>query len=198
MADISISRKSAKKALKADRSRSGNESAIRAMRADFQTAGGGDEEARPKKRLRKLILLIVALLAVGGIAGSVWLFLLQPPESEGEVVAAEPDVFPKTYIPTEPVHIAFVQRDGVRRRLIVFLTLEVEQRGRNASRVHQALPKLQEAFWRNLNAEPLPGAETGAIELTAVKERIRAESEKVLGPDVVTDVLIRDARLVRG
>jgi len=102
------------------------------------------------------------------------------------------------YIKIDPVHIAFTREDGRQRQLIVMFTLEVEERGSNVIDVHEALPRLQEAFWHSLHATPLPGAERGAIELTAVKDRILAETDRLLGHDVVFDVLIRDARNVAG
>lgn len=198
MADINISKKARKKTgKKGKKSRKDDEAAIRSMRADFKNGDGDDE--KPKKSFKTLILALFALILVGAGAGGAWIFLLQPPEEEVAEVVEEPEeVFPKTYIQTEPVHIAFRRGDGRQRRLIVFLTLEVEQKEQNVSNVHQALPRLQEAFWRALNAEPLPGASRDAIELEAVKERVRAASDAVLGPDIVHDVLIRDARSIAG
>ncbi|MEK9661631.1 MAG: hypothetical protein VW644_07855 [Alphaproteobacteria bacterium] len=194
---MSISKKAKKKAGKG--SRKDNEEAIRNMRADFQIVSS-DSDSKPKKSFKTLILVAVVLIVVGAGAGGVWMFLLHPPAEEvAEPVAEPPDeVFAKIYIKTDPVHIAFQRSDGRRRRLIVFLTLEVEQKDNNVSEVNQALPRLQEAYWRTLNAEPLPGAERDAIALDIVKQRVRAVSEEVLGPDIVHDVLISDARSIAG
>ena len=110
----------------------------------------------------------------------------------------EPEVFPKAYIEPAPVHISFRQADGSRRRMIVYLLLEVEQRDGYVAQVRKALPRLQEAYWRILNDQPLPGAESGSIELTDVKDRLLDASENLLGPHIVNNVLIQDARTIRG
>lgn len=199
MADIGISKKAKKKAKKADKddsNRAKSEAAIREMREDFQ--GYSEDEAPKKGGTKKLVLLAVVLLLVGGGAGGAWMFLLQPAdEAEPEVVEVETEVFPKAYLEPEPVHITFHQ-NGRRRRLIVYLKLVVEQREGHVVQVKQAMPRLQEAFWRTLNGAPLKGSDSGAIELSDVKERVLAASEKVLGPHIVNDVLIRDARVIRG
>ena len=196
MAGTSTSGKAKKKAAKGKGSRKDNESAIKSMREEFQA---GDTAQKPKKSFKTLILVVVALLLVGGGAGGAWVFLLQPAEEPVEVVEEAPPVeYPKSYVPADAVHVPFVQQDGSRRRLIVYLTLEVEDRERNVANVQEAMPRLQEAFWRTLNGEPLPGADTGVIELTAVKERVREASAHILGDDVVRDVLIRNFRVVRG
>jgi flagellar basal body-associated protein FliL len=194
MADISISRKNRGKA-KTDGSRSGNVAAINSMRAEFMS---GDGEPAPRKGFTKIILLVAALLVLGAGGAGAWLFLLQPSEEAVAEVAAAPTDFPKTYIPTDPVFVSYVQQNGRRRQLVVFLTLEVTMHDSNVADVRKALPRLQEAFWRTLNSDALPGASDGAVELTAIKERVHAEADRLLGPHVVHDVLIRNVRQVSG
>lgn len=197
MTDISISKKAKKKAAKNTGSRTDGLEAIRAMRAEFHTDDTAAEE-KPKKGLKKLILAGFALLVIGAGAGGAWYFLMQPPQEEAEIVEAPVGDFPKSYIRASAVHISYQTSGGKRRRLVVYLSLEVEQRDDNPSDVKQALPRLQEAFWRTLNAAPLPGAERGAIDLAAVKARVLVAAEEVLGPNIVQDILIRDARTVNG
>ncbi len=202
MADTDISMESEEKATAGETSRPGDEQSIRSMQANFQVVtkddSEPDESGEPKKSHKKVILLLVALLTVGAAGGGAWMFLLQPPEAEAEIVEAAPEIFPRSYIRADPVHIAFEQTDGRHRQLVVYLVLEVEQRDGHVAKVQSAMPRLQEAYWRVLNGDPLPGASTGAIELTTVKDRVLAESEKLLGPKVVNDILIRKARAIRG
>jgi flagellar basal body-associated protein FliL len=142
------------KAAKGKATRAESEEAILAMASKFKLAGG--DVAAPKKSFKMLIFVAIALIVVGAGAGGAWMFLMQPPDAEAEAVEAPPEVFAKAYVQTDAVHIGFTDRNGGRRRLVVFLTLEVEQRGRNVADVQQAMPRLQEAFWRSLNGEPLP------------------------------------------
>lgn len=181
------------------KNRAKHEQSIKDMRADFQASLVDDPDSDiGKKRFLKPLILLAALLVVAAAGGGAWFFLFQPQDAEPIVTEAKVEAFPKVYIRVEPVHIAFVQNDGRKRRLIVDLTLEVVQRDDNVAQVQQAMPKLLEAYWRSLNAAPLQGADIGAIELADVKERVRRESEKLLGGRLVSNVLIADARMIRG
>ena len=179
--------------------RAKDEQSIKDMRANFQAnLEGVPDSGSGKKRYVKPLILLAALLLIGAGGGGAWFFFFQPQDEEPAVTEVKVENFPKVYISVEPVHIAFVQDDGRRQRLVVNLTLEVVQRDDNVAQVQHAMPKLQEAYWRSLNAAPLKGADIGAIELADVKERIRRESEKLLGGSFVSDVLIVDARMIRG
>ncbi|MGB0627438.1 MAG: hypothetical protein ACPGQ5_12805, partial [Alphaproteobacteria bacterium] len=58
--------------------------------------------------------------------------------------------------------------------------------------VRALMPRLREAYVRALTSRPFPGVEDGSIETVYLKNRVRAENNRVLGLGVVNNVLVRD------
>ena len=188
MADTDISK---------GKSRADSEAAIRAMRA------GEDPDAGkpPKKGKKKLLLMmLVILLAAGG--GAAYKFVLakddtmlaEVPDPEPEVVEADQLV----YIDLAPLFVPFETNDGGRHKIVVVLSLEVGRRDNGDKRVWALLPKLRESYVRALTSRPFPRAEEGSIKTVYLKNRIRAENNRILGTGVVNDVLVRDIRVLPG
>jgi flagellar basal body-associated protein FliL len=160
------------------------------------------EEAAPKKKGRgKLIIFaLIGLLVLGGAGGAAFVFLAG---SDGEVVAEdEPPVIEKprelTYIDLEPIFIQVATGKGVLQNLVVELALEVELGNADVIRVRAEMPRLYEAYLRSLTDRPLPGADSGDIEPTHIKNRIRAENLRLLGPGVVYDVVLKNMWVTEG
>ena len=95
-----------------------------------------------------------------------------------------------TYIEVEPIFIQVETGKGVLQNVVIALSLEVELGNSDATRVKNEMPRLYEAYLRTLTARPLPGAENGNVEITHIKNRIRAENLRLLGPGVVDDVIL--------
>ncbi len=83
-------------------------------------------------------------------------------------------------------------RSGKSSNVVVTLSLEVEEGGEHQVQVERALPRLYEAYLRTLTKEPLPGAEDGKVVVAHIKNRIRAENLRLLGPGVVHDVVLKN------
>lgn len=170
-----------------EKSREENLADIAAMRAG-RTAGG-PRSGRPLK-----LLILAAVLLIAGAAA--WFFLLREPEQ-----AVEEDFVPKvveeptrlSYVKLEPMFIPLEAKDGRRMRLIVTLALEIAEDGTREVRVRGILPRLHEAYLRALSSRPLPRTEDGRIEAVHIKNRVRAENLRILGPDVVHDVVVLNA-----
>lgn len=162
---------------------------------------GGKDVAPKKKGRRKLILFgLIGLLVLGGAGGGAFVFLIG---GEGELVAEdEPPVIEKppelTYIDLEPIFIQVETGNGVLQNVVVELALEVELGNADAARVKAEMPRLYEAYLRTLTDRPLPGADSGDVEPTHIKNRIRAENLRLLGPGVVYDVVLKNMWVTKG
>jgi hypothetical protein len=100
------------------------------------------------------------------------------------------------FIPVDRITVA-VFRDGeVAQHLIFILKLEITDR--NASGVViEKMPRLTDAFMRDLHAlASAPSAAQDGLDMVQAKRRLLASSVRVLGPNVVRDVLI-DRSIVR-
>ena len=78
-----------------------------------------------------------------------------------------------------------------RRNISMLLTLEVPGEG-NDQLVARKKRQLRDAFLRTLNDPPLVRSARDRVDLEDVKARIIKACAKVLGPDVVGQVLIRN------
>ena len=160
-------------------------------------AEDGDETGEGKKPAksgrRKLILFaLIGLLVVGATGGGAFVFLFKKDiqvadEDEPRVIEAPRRL---TYIEVEPIFIQVETGKGVLQNVVVALSLEVELGNSDATRVKNEMPRLYEAYLRTLTERPLPGAENGDVEVTHIKNRIRAENLRLLGPGVVYDVVL--------
>ena len=160
-------------------------------------AEDGDETGEGKKPAksgrRKLILFaLIGLLVVGATGGGAFVFLFKKDiqvadEDEPPVIEAPRRL---TYIEVEPIFIQVETGKGVLQNVVVALSLEVELGNSDATRVKNEMPRLYEAYLRALTERPLPGAENGDVEVTHIKNRIRAENLRLLGPGVVYDVVL--------
>jgi flagellar basal body-associated protein FliL len=100
------------------------------------------------------------------------------------------------FIPVDRITVA-VFRDGeVAQHLIFILKLEITDR--NASNlVIEKMPRLTDAFMRDLHAlASAPSAAQDGLDMVQAKRRLLASSVRVLGPNVVRNVLI-DRSIVR-
>ncbi|MDH3737672.1 MAG: hypothetical protein OER92_00655 [Alphaproteobacteria bacterium] len=158
--------------------------------------GENADGAKPKKSgRRKLILFgLIGLLVVGATGGGAFLFLGGKKTNlaeEGEPPVIETPV-ELTYIDVEPIFIQVETGNGELQNVVVALALEVELGNSDAARVKNEMPRLYEAYLRTLTERPLPGADNGDVEVTHIKNRIRAENLRLLGPGVVYDVVLNN------
>lgn len=159
----------------------------------------GGEAANPKatpakKGPKKLIIFaLVGLLVAGGAGGGAFVFLGKDDVAE---VEDEPPVIEELrrigYVRIKPIFVQVETDKGELQNLVVELALEVEKDSRDEERIKQAMPFLFEAYLRTLTARPIPGAADGKAELTHIKNRIRAENLRILGPGAVHNVILRN------
>lgn len=157
---------------------------------------GAKPDASPKKSGSKklIILAVVGLLVVGAAAGGAYVFVFAKDTTE-EVEDAPPVIEELQrigYININPIFVQAETDKGRLQNVVIELALEVEKDSDDAERVRLVMPRLYEAYLRALTDRPLPGAADGKVEVTYIKNRIRAENLEILGPGVVHDVVMRN------
>ncbi len=177
--------------------RAESEAAIRAMRA----GGIDDASAKPKKGKKKLVMIVLLAVLVGGCGAAYKLVLAKEPADVAAVPVPEPEISEPEelyYIDLDPLFIPFLSEKGARHKIVVVLSLEVGRKRQEDKLVRSLLPRLRESYVRALTSRPFPGTEDGSIETVYLKNRIRSENIRVLGIGVVNDVLVRDIRVLPG
>ena len=174
------------------RTRKEHEDDIRRMRA-------GIEEERYYNPKLILISILGFLVIVGAAAG--W-FVFGAGEEQTVEVEDTPPVIEVpgqlAYIDLQPLFIQVKTSKGPLQNVVVTLSLEVEEGSDHERRVKRELPRLYEAYLRTLTERPLPGAVDGNVEVIHIKNRIRAENLRLLGPGTVYDVVLRNIWVTEG
>ncbi len=148
--------------------------------------------------MKLVILLVAMLLVLGGGGGAGYYFFVVAPAAEEEAAAsAEAEALraPKTagYVEMEPVTAPVWRRNRISHYFFIALSLEVTD-SENVKMVRKMLPRLRDAFVRELHSRSVllkGGAET--LDMMGIKARLREQAAKVLGPGMISEVLITKA-----
>lgn len=138
--------------------------------------------------VQRLLLVLAFFFLLGGG--------LTPPGSAASGPQATAPSDAPIYISVDRITVA-VFRDGeVAQHLIFILKLEVADRAAT-SQVIDKMPRLTDAFMRDLHTmASAPQAARDGLDMALAKRRLLSTSIRVLGPDIVRDVLI-DRSIVR-
>ena len=137
--------------------------------------------------MKKVLLIGGAVLVLAGGAGGWWFFLRQASTAQEQVGEAPP-----SFMPLAPMTISVVN-DG---RVIGQVTLEVSLALQSADRqeaVTQALPRLTDAILVELHS--LLGRRLmvdRGYDLGLIKLRLKGVAARIVGDDVVTDILVKN------
>lgn len=137
--------------------------------------------------MKKIILIVVILLVLGGGGFAVWKFMLSG-EKAG-MTAAEQQAAPPVYVELDPFIIQVIRGNGVVKYLSLSIKLEVAGPEAEA-KVKTMMPYLRDAYFTRLHTALSRGDPAITYDAEKVKRQIMAESEKVLGPGFVRNVLI--------
>jgi len=177
------------------KTRKDHEDEIRRMRAGI--------EPERKSYFKHILFSILGIAVIGAAAGG-W-FVLGSGDDAKDSTAEVDDTPPVIEVPSELAYIDlqpfFIQVEtgkGVLKNIVVTLSLEVEKDSDHERLVERELPRLYEAYLRTLTDRPLPGAVDGNVEITHIKNRIRAENLRLLGPGKVYDVVLRNVWVTEG
>lgn len=146
--------------------------------------------------MKKIIFLVLALLLLvgGGVGG--YLLFWQKPAKEGEEHAEAPKkkerTGPPVFAQIGPMIIPVLGAKTVEQNITITVSLEVDD---DAAKdiVKAQSPRLVDAYVQALYGGIDKGQvlEGQLLNIPAVKTKLMEATEKVLGPDVVSDVLIQ-------
>ena len=136
-------------------------------------------------KMKKLVIVFVLLLAIGGGALGVTKFL---GGEEDPLLEAQGEV---GFLRLEPLFAPIVRHREFQGYVVLSLELELVNYD-DRSYVKDRMQSLRDAFVEDLHLQAV-GRRTDApnIDLRELKKRFLALSEEVLGPGIVTDVLVQ-------
>lgn len=151
--------------------------------------------------MQKLILAIAAIAVIGGGAAGAYFYFTKSAEAasgqkviEKEVVEKKKDLDPSKFkfVELDPLILPIVDDTGVSQFVSMVVALEVYD-DKGASKVEHLSPRLKDAFIQDMYGMLNRHAVTdgGVIQVSAIKERLNKISAKVLGKDIVNDVLLQ-------
>lgn len=152
--------------------------------------------------MRKILLVAVALLVLGGGGAGAYFYFTKSAEAatteDGEPKAekkAKKDSHNKDhyeFVELDPLILPIIDSEGVTQTVSLVVALEVAD-ANTAAKVKGMSPRLKDAYIQDmygvLNAKA--ALKGGVIQVGMLKERLNKVSHKVLGDDVVQDVLLQ-------
>lgn len=141
--------------------------------------------------MKKIIIIVVVLLLLGGGGFAAWKFLWsgkggeQPAAAEG----GQPQQSGPLFIDMDPLIIPVTREDRVVKYTSLAIKLEVASPAAK-TKVEQFMPYVRDAFLTRLMVVLSRGDPSQPYDPEKLKRQLLAESEKVLGPDMVKDVLL--------
>ena len=140
--------------------------------------------------MKKIIIIIVAILLLAGGGFAAWKYLWSG-KAGGQISApaeGQQQDGP-IYIDLEPMIIPITREDRVVKYTSLSIKLEVNGPAAKA-KVDQFMPYVRDAFLTRLMVTLSRGDPSQPYDPEKLKRQLLAESERVLGPDMVKDVLI--------
>ncbi len=138
--------------------------------------------------MNKMVLfggLAVLLLAGGG--GGAYFFLLAPKGEKVEEAPKPPPV--PVFLAIEQISVPLPRKDRPPRYYFVSMNLQTTEEGK--ARLNALMPKLRDAYLRELNANPASRPETpGELDIEILKQRILAITHQIAGPESASEALI--------
>jgi flagellar FliL protein len=146
--------------------------------------------------MKKIIILILALLVLVGAGAAAYFMFVAKPAHENEAEHKEPEkkvrTGPPVFATIGPMIVPVMGETKATQNIIITVSLEVDDDATRDS-VRAQSPRLVDAY-----VQALYGAlDTGQVingqilNIPAIKDELKQVTDKVLGPDVVHDVLIQ-------
>lgn len=139
--------------------------------------------------MRPLTLVFIMLLVAGGGGAAAWWFLLREP---AEVTVAGPDpTGPPEFVEFEPLVLPLIQEGQVTHHITLHVVVETNAGGKE--QVLLAKRQLTDAYLSELYgllARRFVRRQSNALPL--LRRRLMVVSDRLLGPGVVSDVLLAE------
>lgn len=142
--------------------------------------------------MKKIIIIVVALVMLGGGFSALKALKMGPFAEEGEVVEEEaPPAEPPRIIEFDPLYLPIFRGDKVAATIQIQFRLEV-QGEENEARVIKLLPRLNDAFLRDLYVfVPNLLKKTDKIDPKVIMRRLHQVGARVIGKGVIAGVVVQ-------
>lgn len=145
---------------------------------------------------KKLIIAASAALVILGLGAGGAVFMLNGKSAVAKPVepVVEAPKFP-IFVQMEPLNVPVIRSDNKRYIYAIGMALQVQDE-KTKGLVTAQMPRLRDAFLRQVNGQPLEGGQgNDAVNLELLKRRLNGQADKILGTGVVEDVLFH--RVIR-
>lgn len=159
--------------------------------ADNEAEGAAEatEAPAPKGKL-KLMLAVVAVLAIAG-GGATWFFFMRHNNEEMHAEAAAPPPKPPTYVEVPDMLVNLIGLPGERvQYLKAKIVLEVKEE-KQAEAIKPSLPRVTDIFQTYLR-ELRPSDLNGSAGLFRLKEDLTRRVNAAVAPNQVSAVLFKE------
>lgn len=154
--------------------------------------------------MKKIMIMLVALLLIGGGGAGAYFYFMKPAEAaqtEGEIdkkaekKSAKKEKDDKAhveFVELDPLILPIIDDSGVVQTVSLVIAIEVSA-PENAGKVNALAPRLKDAYIQEMYGvlNKHAALKGGIIQVNILKERLNEISAKVLGEDVVDDVLLQ-------
>jgi flagellar FliL protein len=152
-------------------------------------AGDAAEAPAPKGKL-KLIIAVVAVLAIAG-GGATWFFFLRHSKDEAHAEAAAPPPKPPAYVEVPDMLVNLIGLPGERvQYLKAKIVLEVKEE-KQVEAIKPSLPRVTDIFQTYLR-ELRPSDLNGSAGLFRLKEDLTRRVNAAVAPNQVSAVLFKE------
>ena len=160
------------------------------MADNEQAEGAAEATASAPKGKLKLIIAVVAVLAIAG-GGATWFFFMRHHGEEGHAEAAAPPPKPPSYVEVPDMLVNLIGLPGERvQYLKVKIVLEVKEE-KQVEAIKPSLPRVTDIFQTYLR-ELRPGDLNGSAALFRLKEDLTRRVNAAVSPNQVSAVLFKE------
>jgi flagellar FliL protein len=153
--------------------------------------------------MKIVIMAAIGLLLLGGTGAAAYYYFMNPAvASTGEVKEASEkehadkgdghDKEKAVYVNLEPLILPIVNSEGVTQVVNLVVAVEIASE-KDKEKVESLLPRLQDAFIQQMYGELNDKGymKAGVLQVSKLKQHLNIIATKVLGEDIVSDVLLQ-------
>jgi flagellar FliL protein len=151
--------------------------------------------------MKKIIIIIVALVLIVGCGGAVWFFMQGADvpfgdETEKEDKAASLDE--SEFVDIENLSVPVIREGRVDKYITISLSLEMRSVDAR-ERAEEAMPRLKDAIFRDLYSYfSMQKSDQQGLNVNQVKARLLWATERAIGEGLVKQIIIQGAYERRG
>ena len=141
--------------------------------------------------MKRFLILSVILLVLGGGAGAAWWFLLREPPQDEEQTAELPEIADLISVDVDPLTVPVIRDGRVVQHMSFLVVLRVNDED-ELRLVYKAMRRLTDAYIKELHVLLARRFVWEQDDIGPyVRKRLMVASERVVGPGIVEEVLLR-------